>query len=137
MSQTYDITVFRNETFQCTFEYFDSQDLPISLSHTTGQTKLEVRPLNNNDGAAAFSVSTSTTSVPLESGDPVFYFPFPAPNPQSNRFILYIPQPDAESMSLTEGQRYYYDIVVTRAGGSVKDRIVSGRFTLLPGVTDV
>ena len=134
MSQRYDITLYKNETHQTTFEYYDSRNGAIILDSTTGLTKMSIRPLDNNSSTPVVTINTSVTSVPTEAGAPCFYFPAGEPN----KFILYVPQPDTDTTfgSLTEGQKYYYDIIVTRIGG-IKDRLVSGRFTVYSGVTDV
>lgn len=134
MSQRYDITLYKNETHQTTFEYFDSRDGAIPLSSTNGHTIMTIRPLNDNDSTPAVIINTSVTTVPVEAGDPCFYFPAGS----TNKIILYIPQPDAEAIFevLNENQRYYYDIVATRVGG-VKDRLIQGRFTAESGVSVV
>lgn len=139
MSQSVKIEVFKNETFQMTFRYFDSSNLPILISSTAGSIKMQIRPLNDNTSTPVETINTVTTSVPQENGQPCFYLPFTSPDPQANTVILYIPQPQAEAYFdlLNVNQEYFYDIVVTRAGSDVKDRLVSGKFILRSGFTEI
>lgn len=131
-----DLTVYKNATFETTFVYVDSNDNPIYLGNTFA--KMQIRPLDNNTSTPVVTIDTVVTSPPSEAGNPCFYFPYTAPNPNSNTVILYIPQPDAESVfnTLTPTQKYFYDIIVEKSSGA-KVRLVSGRFTILSGVTDV
>lgn len=136
----HDIETFKNDTFQLTILYKDALGTPVALDSTSGKTKMSIRPLNDNTSVPVISIITSTTSTPSASS--VFYFPAG----YTNRTILFIPQAVLEAAAgtapnytfgnLNVGQRYYYDIVTTRSGTTITDRVLHGYFTLDTGIVD-
>jgi hypothetical protein len=141
MGQRYDIVASRNETYQLKLDYTDSNGTGIALDTTDGATVFTLNDTNTYSSTGKVKIADSTTSVPTNNETPgVFWFP----GTPVGRVILHIPQAQFELTGtgkfgdLTLNTKYYYDIVATTTGAPIlKVKLLSGYFTLTPGISDV